>query len=143
MTLQNALQFQTREEKSKVFVDRITAKNEMEEDASDYFKASLAFLVNRSKYLKEENTQETKEQIVKNLESSLVNQLQRKKRLNHKLKNFNRDFESYDPMDVLKSKVKTISKSVIDFQATNRSLEEKLHRIIKMLDQKKPAPIQE
>lgn len=133
MTLQNYLKFESKEERSKLFVDRLASKNQIMEEASNYFKTTLAFLVSRSNYLTAPD-KAAKAKRSKEIENSLINRLQQKKVINHVLKNFNRDFEPYEPMNSLKSKIVDVEKKIAKFHKENLSLENKLTKIIGFLE---------
>lgn len=138
MTLQNSLTFESKEERSKKFVDRIYAKSQIGVMGSDYFKSTLSFLVHRTKFMKEENPlAKGKESLIKDMEKKLKQRLQQKKKLNHKIKNFNRDFENIDPIDSLQTKVIKISQSIQKLQESNLGIETKLHKVLDILVKKR------
>lgn len=141
MTLQSSLKFESKEERSKIFVDRISAKSEIGIMGSDYFKSTLSFLVHRTKFMKEEDPlPKGREFIVKQMEQSLKQRLHRKKKLNHKIKNFNRDFENLDPIHSLQTKVAKISNTIHKLQETNTGIEKQLNIVLDHLIKKqKPS----
>lgn len=154
MTLQNSSKFSSYEAKSKDFIDRLNAKLEIKEQASNYFKETLKFLMFKSRYIKgvksltkvrrsdtngderERSIIESEKQDTKNaaiLQEALIKRLNQKLNLKTLLKNFHRDYEPYDPMSILQDKVKDLDERLNELADQNQFIEEKLGKILTKL----------
>lgn len=156
MTLQNSSQFSEYEFKSKDFIDRLNAKLEIKEEASNYFKQTLKFLVIKNKYINEAknlskikrsgtDSSANKESFIESekkefhhaerLQTALIARLQQKLSLKNLLKNFHRDYEPYDPMSELKDKVTNLDEKISEISEKNELLCNRLSLLIDNVDE--------
>ena len=148
MSLQNILKFTDYEIKSKDFIDRLNAKLSIKEEASNYFKQTLKFLMNKTVYNKENrkkstiipNTDESEKLIKKKeyenadkLKQSLINRVKQKINLKTTLSNFHRDFEPYNPMSELKDKIRDLTNRVDSLSEKNEEIELILKQLLSKL----------
>lgn len=151
MTLQNSSKFSNYEARSKDFIDRLNAKLEIKEQASNYFKQTLKFLMFKNRYIEgvksltrvkrsEGESNEKRKSIINSekqdsknaaiLQEALIQRLNQKMNLKTLLKNFHRDYEPYDPMSVLQDKVKDLDVRLNELGNQNQIIEERLGLIL-------------
>lgn len=111
ITCRNKIKFDSNENDSKIFVDRMKNKSIIESEASNYFKYTLRFLVTKSSFMRNMNLKDNKRisKLKANVEKSMKNRIKQRVLLRGLIREFNRDFHPYDPSEYLKSKLKDLS----------------------------------
>ena len=136
MTLQNFVSFEDNENNAKTFVDRMNSKIEIKEEASNYFKTTLRFLLTKSHFIRSTKSKEDIEykNLKGKLEDSMKSRMRQKVLLRGLIKNFNRDFEPFEPNEFLKEKVIDLENKSKVLIEDGQVIKSKLEKILKKLN---------
>lgn len=123
MTLQNAVSFMKLQSKAKDLVDRIITKNKLEEEASNYFKKSLSFLIKKNKFMKNSCFSD-EEAYKKDFKKGIIDRVKQKNIFQGCLREFNRDFDKFDCDYFINEKIKDVIKKISLIKEDNIKIRE-------------------